>query len=190
MNKHDANYWLNMDFTETLLYFREKKEKNMNTIKFAKVKPNGIIPTKRYEDGCFDLYLCFEEESIVIPPHTVKLLPTGIASAFSPEYRIAFRERGTNTKSNLKVSAGQIDSGFRGEYFVAVHNDNNIPVEITKTITDFEKSEDFIRVPYTKAICQFAVEKVPQVEIQAVSYEELLEIKSERGTGQIGSSGK
>jgi len=168
----------------------EKTTLTSSIIKFAKVKPNAIIPSKREEDGCFDLYACFEEESMIIAPHTVKLIPTGLASAFSPKYRIDFRERGTNTKSNLKVSAGQIDSGYRGEYFVALHNDNDIPVEITKSINDFEKTEDFIRVPYSKAVCQFAVVKVPQVDIEEVSYEELKLITSERGTGQRGSSGK
>lgn len=159
-------------------------------IYFAKVKPNAIIPTKREEDGCYDLYSCFEEESLTIPPHTVKLIPTGIASAFSSKYRIDFRERGSNTKPNLKVSAGQIDSGYRGEYFVALHNDNDIPVEITKTIDEFERHEDFLRFPYSKAICQFAVEEVPQVDIFEISYEELKTFKSERGTGCLGSSKK
>lgn len=161
-----------------------------NTILFAKTKPDAIIPSKREEDGWYDIYACFDEESIVIPPHTVKLIPTGIASAFSSKYRISLGERGSNTKSNLKVSAGKIDSGYRGEYFVALHNDNDIPVEITKTIEDFERTEDFVRVPYSKAIAQFAVEIVPQVEISEITYEELLKIKSERGTGKLGSSGK
>lgn len=161
-----------------------------NTIYFAKVKPNAIVPTRRDEDGCYDLYPCFDEVSIVIPPHTVKLIPTGIASAFSSKYRIAFRERGSNTKPNLKVSAGQIDSGYRGEYFVALHNDNNIPVEITKSIEEFERHDDFLRFPYSKAICQFAIEEVPQVDIEEISYEALLEMKSERGMGMLGSSNK
>jgi len=160
----------------------------MTNIKFAKVKTNGIIPTKREEDGCFDLFSCFEDESISFKPHQVKLIPTGIASAFSSEYRIAFRERGSNTKSNLKVSAGQIDSGYRGEYFVALHNDNDIPLEITKLVNEVERTDDFIRVPYSKAICQFAVEIVPQVNIEEVSYEELIAISSERGMGCLGSS--
>jgi dUTP pyrophosphatase len=159
-------------------------------IYFAKVKEGAIIPSRREEDGCYDLYSCFEEESLIILPHTVKLIPTGIASAFSSKYRIAFRERGSNTKPNLKVSAGQIDSGYRGEYFVALHNDNDIPVEITKTIDEFVRHEDYMKFPYSKAICQFAIEEVPQVSIQEISYEELKEFKSERGMGKLGSSKK
>lgn len=73
---------------------------------FAKVKEGAIIPTKRDEDGCYDIYANFKGENIVIQPHTNKLIPTGIATAFSPEYRLSIRERGSNTKSNLIVMAG------------------------------------------------------------------------------------
>lgn len=163
---------------------------NSNNIIFAKVKPDAVIPSKRDEDGCYDLYACFDENEIVIQPHTVKLIPTGIASAFTSKYRIAFRERGTNTKANLEVMAGQIDSGYRGEYFVALQNNNDIPVEISKSISEVEKTEDFIRFPYTKAICQFAVEEVPVVNIREISYDDLLKIESERGVGCLGSSNK
>lgn len=157
---------------------------------FSKVKQGAIIPSKREEDGCFDCYAYFEENEIVIPPHTVKLIPTGIASAFSSVYRIAFRERGSNTKSNLAVMAGQIDSGYRGEYFVALQNNNDTPVEITKSVDKVERTKDIIRVPYSKAICQFAIEEVPKVTIKEIPYEELKEIESERGIGCLGSSNK
>jgi len=159
---------------------------------FAKVKSESeaIIPTKREEDGCYDLYAYFQENEIVIPPHQVKLIPTGIASAFSPTYRVGFRERGSNTKSNLEIMAGQIDSGFRGEWFVALQNNNSIPVEITKSVNEVEKTEDYIRVPYSKAMCQFAVEEVPPVTIKETTYDEILKISSQRGLGCLGSSNK
>lgn len=160
-----------------------------NTIYFAKLNPNAIIPTKDKENGCYDLYACIEEDTIV-QPHTNKLIPTGIASAFDSKYRIAFRERGSNTKSNSIILAGQIDSGFRGEYFISVYNGNDIPIEITNSISEVEKTEDFIRIPASKAICQFAIEEVPKVKIKRVTYNKLLKFKSERGSGKLGSSGK
>lgn len=162
----------------------------MENIYFAKVRPTAKIPTKREEDGCYDLYADFNENELIIPPHKVVLVSTGIASVFSSKYRIGFRERGTNTKANLEVMAGQIDSGFRGEYFVALQNNNNIPVEISKSIKEFEITEDYIRMPYSKAICQFAIEEVPQVNVEEITYNELLTFKSERGIGCLGSSGK
>ena len=34
-------------------------------IYFAKVNPKAIIPSKRVEDGAFDIYACFEEDAII-----------------------------------------------------------------------------------------------------------------------------
>lgn len=159
-----------------------------NDLIFAKVKPDAIIPSKREEDGCYDLYACFNDKYIIIQPHTNKLISTGIASAFSPKYRLALRERGTNTKSTLMIIAGQIDSGYRGEIFVSLYNGNDIPVMISKGIESVINDGDVIYVPYTKAICQFAIEEVPQMTITELTYKDLLMIKSERGTGKLGSS--
>jgi dUTP pyrophosphatase len=86
--------------------------------------------------------------------------------------------------------AGQIDSGYRGSIFVSLYNGNDVPVEISKSISEVEKTEDFIRVPKSKAIAQFAMEEVPQMNIKEVTYEELLTIESERGIGSLGSSNK
>ncbi|MDF2950458.1 MAG: deoxyUTP pyrophosphatase [Anaerocolumna sp.] len=161
-----------------------------NELLFAKVRDGAIIPSKREEDGCFDIYACFNEEYMVIPPHTNKLIPTGIASAFTPKYRLAIRERGSNTKSTLITMAGQVDSGYRGEIFVSLYNGNDIHIEITKNIIEVEKTEDLIRVPYTKAIAQFAIEEVPVMNVKEISYEYLVKIESERGIGKLGSSTK
>lgn len=169
------------------LYGKIRQEEE--TIYFSKIKPNAIIPTKRIEDGCYDLYACIDNP-VIIPPHSNVLVPTGIASAFNPKYRIAFRERGSNTKSNTIIMAGQIDSGYRGEYFISVYNGNDKPVELTSTIEKVEKTEDFIRVPVSKAICQFAIEPVPNVSIKEIEDYELANIESQRGTGKLGSSNK
>ena len=159
-------------------------------ILFAKVKPDAIIPTKREADGCYDVYANFDEEMFVIQPHQVRLVPTGIASAFDKKYRIGIRERGSNTKGTLIVMAGQIDSNFRGEWFVALYNGNDVPVAISKEVTDVVKTEDYIQVPYTKAIAQFAVEIVPEVEVKEVTFDDIKAIESDRGFGMLGSSNK
>jgi dUTP pyrophosphatase len=159
-------------------------------IKFAKTRPDAKIPTKRQGDGCYDLYVCFDEEFVTIPPHSVKLVPTGLCSTFDSNYRIGFRERGSNTKSALLVMAGQIDSNFTGEWFVALYNGNDIPIEITKNVSEVMKEEDFIRVPYCKAVAQFAVEEVPQVDIEEVDADYIMNLNTERGAGMLGSSNK
>lgn len=161
-----------------------------NELLFARKTQEAKIPSKRDEDGCMDIYPCFEEEFMVIQPHTNKLISTGIYTAFQKKYRLAVRERGSNTKANLIVMAGQIDSGFRGEIFVSLYNGNDIPVEITKMVDTVEYTDDFIRIPYSKAIGQIAVEEVPNMVISEVDYEDLVSIISERGNGSLGSSNK
>ncbi|MBU5331702.1 dUTP pyrophosphatase [Anaerocolumna aminovalerica] len=157
---------------------------------FAKVKCEATIPSKRKEDGCYDIYACFDEKYMIIEPHQCKLIPTGLASAFSPKYRLAIRERGSNTKSTLITMAGQVDSGYRGEIFVALYNGNDIPVLITKDVSDVIKADNSISIPYSKAIAQFAMEEVPELNIGEITYQDLLMIDSERGTGALGSSNK
>lgn len=160
------------------------------TIKFAKMKEDAIIPSfGRNGDGCMDVYGCSKQD-IAIPPHEVKLIPTGICSTFNKNYRISLRERGSNTKSTLIVMAGQIDSNYTGEWFVALYNGNNIPVELTHNVKKVYKCEDYISVPISKAICQCAIEFVPQVAIKEVDTDYIQNLNTNRGKGCLGSSGK
>ena len=161
----------------------------MEKIKFAKVKENGVIPSKRDNDGCYDLYVCIEDD-IVIKPHQIRLIPTGICSTFSNKYRLAIRERGSNTKSGLITVAGQIDSNYTGEWFLALYNSNEIPVCITHTVEDVVSTDETIFVPTKKAQAQFAVEFVPIVQIEEVELDYIKNLKTDRGEGKIGSSGK
>lgn len=179
----------------------------MDKILCHKLKNGAKIPTKREEDGCYDLYACTEED-IIIPPHENTLIPTGICSAFSHKYRIAYRERGSNTKFNGIVMAGQIDSGYRGEWFVPIYNGNDYLIIITNSVKDitFESQHVFGRwtptglelvpegdvkkVPTSKAICQFAIGLVPEVEIVETDMDTIKSFTSERGNGMLGSSNK
>lgn len=161
-------------------------------IKFARVRPDAKIPTKRIEDSAMDIYACFDEDWIDIPPHSSKLIPTGIASAFGPEWTVVFRERGSTGIKNMKINAGVIDSGFRGEYFVSIYNGNDVPLYIAKYLNGEQAPEpkNAIVYPYSKAIAQALILPVPMTRIEEVSYEELQAIPSERGMGQLGSSNK
>lgn len=107
-------------------------ELQTNDLVFAKVKPNAIIPTKEEENAGRDVYACFDEDYIVIPANTTRLIPTGIASAITPKYEIRLRDRGSNGSKGIHVNAGTIDSGFRGEWFVAWCNTNNKDVILSK----------------------------------------------------------
>ena len=165
---------------------------------FAKVREGAKIPTKRTEDAGRDLYPCFEQDFMVIHPLETELIPTGIATAFSSRYYAQIEERGSTGSKGIKYGAGVIDSGYRGEWFVPITNCNNVDLIIAKKgcFTDnfvhsyFGSKYKYILYPYEKAIAQFVMHLVPQFEEKEVSYEELQNIKSERGTGALGSSNK
>lgn len=163
----------------------------MSVINFAKVKPDAKIPSKRTEDVAYDIYACFDDEVFVIKPFESRLVPTGIASSFSSDYGIAFRERGSTGVKNIKINAGVIDSGYRDEWFVSLYNANSKPLVITKKEEyDKDMEEFFIFYPYKKAIAQAIVINVLDTNIEEITYEELKQIPSERGMGSVGSSGK
>ena len=176
-------------------------------IKFAKIRPDAIIPSKRVEDMGFDIYPCFDEDYMVIFPHETKLIPTGIASSCDPEFGFLLRERGSTGSKGIALRCGVIDSGYRNEWFIGLTNTTDRSVVISKLNTletamlMFENSEALmlseedvnkfmIIYPYTKAIAQALVVPVPQVEVESLSYEDLKAIPSERGFGALGSSGK
>ena len=178
-------------------------------VKFAKVRPDAIIPSKRDEDMGFDIYACFDEAYMAINPHETKLIPTGIASACDPGYGFLLFERGSTGSKGIARRCGVIDSGYRNEWFVGLTNTTNDRLFISKLGTKelvellctndedpiaWKLAEDevlnSIVYPYSKAIVQALVAPVPEINREETSYEDLKAIPSERGLGALGSSGK
>lgn len=177
-------------------------------VKFAKVKEGAIIPSKRDEDMGFDIYSCFEEDYIIIMPHETKLIPTGIASACDPGYGFVLFERGSTGSKGIARRCGIIDSGYRNEWFVGLTNTTDRWLIISKVDaqdiiiaeskdTNIKRAIDIemhidnaIIYPYSKAIVQALVLPVYDSKVEELSYDELKNIKSERGMGALGSSNK
>lgn len=180
-------------------------------IKFAKVRPDAIIPSKREEDMGYDIYACFDEDYIVINPHETKLVPTGIASACDHGYGFLLFERGSTGSKGIARRCGVIDSGYRNEWFVGLTNTTNQDLYISKInaedivkkqINAFDNAsailykliEDRVNnsiiYPYSKAIVQAIVTPVLETNDQELSYDDLKAIPSERGMGKLGSSNK
>lgn len=182
-----------------------------NKIYFAKLREGAIIPSKEVENAGMDIYACFEENYIEIGVGEIKLIPTGICSAFSDDYVLMLKERGSTGTKGMSQKCGIIDSGFRNEIFVPINNTSNKSIVIAKDIdaardiiiqresehfdydleitTEFVE-EYFIFYPYKKAITQGLLLPIPKVQIEEISSEELQSIPSKRGMGMLGSSGK
>lgn len=191
-----------------------------NTLYFSKLKPDAIVPTKREEDAGYDIYPCFEEDILIIKPGETKLVPTGIASAFHKSKYVQIEERSSTGSKGIKKSAGVIDSGYRGEWKIAITNVSNIMLIISKPseeeliantalnqngdkvlrTSDSEISlywysnGQYIKMytyyPYSKAIAQAIVHELPHMDTKEVSYEALKLFASEREQGGFGSTKK
>ena len=182
-------------------------------IKFAKVRPDAIIPNKRDEDMGYDIYACFDEDYILLNPHETKLIPTGIASACDPGYGFLLFERGSTGSKGIARRCGVIDSGYRNEWFVGLTNTTDKAllisklngIELEKKLLEnigFEFDDEIawkiihdelsnaIVYPYSKAIVQAIIAPVLETNKEEISYEDLKNIPSERGLGALGSSGK
>ncbi|MDD4412591.1 MAG: dUTP pyrophosphatase [Patescibacteria group bacterium] len=160
-----------------------------NKLYFAKARPEAKIPSKRLEDAGYDIYACFDEAFLIIEPHQTKLIPTGLHSAFSLDYVMVLKERGSTGSKGIGQRAGIIDSGYRGEILVPLTNTGIKPLVIAKNIADFS-ADKYLVYPYEKAIAQALIIVVPKLEIEEINLEDLQQISSERGEGKLGDSGK
>lgn len=158
------------------------------TIKFAKLDPRAIIPGKREEDAGYDIYACIDSD-IVIQPNETVMVPTGIASAFEPGYVAILKERGSTGSKGIGLRCGVVDSGYRGQWFVAWTNHTNKPITLAVGGVSSGHTRGVI-YPVTKAIAQAVFLAVPESHVEEISPDELAEIKSERGAGRLGSSNK
>lgn len=160
-------------------------------VQISRLRPEAKIPNKRNEDAGFDLYPCFDEDYIIILPHKTKLIPTGLATAFSSDYVMLLRERGSTGAKGMALRSGVVDSGYRGEIFVGITNTNDFPIVVLKNMEDksWEKHH-YIIYPYEKAIAQAIFIEPPKVQFEEIDYDDLMKIESERGIGKLGSSKK
>lgn len=141
-------------------------------VRIKKLNENAIIPTygSDFAAGC-DLYACIEKD-IDIAPHTTIKVPTGIAMEL-PEDMVGliYARSGLATKKGLAPAnkVGVIDSDYRGELIVALHNHSNE----TQTISKGERVAQLVITPFYQA-----------------SFEEVDDLSvTKRGSGGFGSTG-
>ena len=141
-------------------------------MKIKKLNYNAIVPTKGSEYAAgYDLY-ALVEEPVTIPPHTTCKIGTGIAVAIPHGYFGAIYARsGLATKLGLRPAnaVGVVDSDYRGEVIVALHNDS----EVKQTIKNGDRIAQLVVTPYF--VCELDV------------VDDLGE--TDRGAGGFGSTG-
>jgi dUTP pyrophosphatase len=142
-------------------------------IKIKKIKNKAIIPTRGSQQAAgYDLYACSDED-ITIAPHCTVKVGTGVSMAIPEGYFGAVYARsGLSAKQGLRPAncVGVVDSDYRGEIIVALHNDTDAETTIDKN----ERIAQIVVTPYL-----------------SVEFEETKELDdTERGSGGFGSTGK
>jgi len=154
----------------------------MDSLIFAlnvnKVDVNSYTPAYNGESAGLDLYNAGDRITIlpqtVLPKSHKTLIGTGLKMKVPKGYVALIQERGSITKTPLKVRAGVIDSGYTGEVFVNLINTG---------------SEEYTLDSNIKLPVQVVVVKCDN-EFNVVSEEEYLDItlSSQRKSGKVGSS--
>ncbi len=145
---------------------------NKVKVNAKKLNPKAVLPT--YGSICAagaDLYACLEGE-LTVQPHQTVLVHTGIAMEI-PEglVGLVYARSGLASKRNLAPAnkVGVIDSDYRGEIMVALHNHG----ETAQTIAEGERIAQLVLAPYITA-----------------EYQEVAELSdTARGAGGFGSTG-
>ncbi len=141
-------------------------------IQVKRLTDTAKLPSRgsRFAAG-YDLYADLQEE-ITIPPHRTVMISTGIAAAIPEGYFGAiFARSGLAAKQSLRPAncVGVVDSDYRGEWMVALHNDSEEP----RTVMPMERIAQCVIIPYL-----------------SVSFDEVSELSdTQRGAGGFGSTG-
>lgn len=120
----------------------------------------------------YDVFACLDE-SIQLQPHETVKISTGLSVAVPDGYWMGvFARSGLATKEGLRPSncVGVVDSDYRGEVIVALHNDS----EKVRIITPNEKIAQLIILPFM----YWDIKEVDKLS------------DTDRGSGGFGSTGK
>lgn len=145
-------------------------------INIKRLRENAKLPTQGTAGAAgWDLYASLEGEqgAVRIFPHSNTMIGTGVAAAIPRGYvGLIFARSGLSSKESLRPAncVGVIDSDYRGELKVALHNDSTID----RFIAQNERIAQLVIVPFAS------------LELNEV--DELDE--TDRGSGGFGSTGK
>lgn len=142
-------------------------------VKLKKLDDRAIIPTygSEFSAGA-DLYACIDND-ITIEPNATVFIKTGLAMELPCGYvALVYARSGLACKRGVAPAnkVGVIDSDYRGEIMVALHNHSAEP----QTVAVGERIAQMVVTPYIK--CDF--EEASELE------------NTVRGEGGFGSTGR
>lgn len=117
-------------------------------IKIKKLRQDATIPTRGSEYAAgYDLYALLDDDTVTIQPHMTLLVNTGVAVEIPDGYFGAIYARsGLALKKSLRPAnaVGVIDSDYRGEIKVALHNDS----DVQQTVQNGDRIAQLVVQPY------------------------------------------
>ena len=145
----------------------------MDAIRVKKLKTNAILPTYGSAEAAgADLYACLDA-AVTIEPHQTVMVPTGLALEVPVGCAgLIYARSSMGVKRGLAPAnkVGVIDSDYRGEVMVALHNHGTVP----QTVEHGERVAQMLIAP-----------------VLTPAYEEANELSDTvRGVGGFGSTGK
>jgi len=118
----------------------------MDAIRVKKLKEQAVLPTYGSEEAAgADLYACLDRD-VVIQPGETYFVPTGLSMELPKGTAgLIFARSGLACKRGLAPAnkVGVIDSDYRGEFIVALHNHSNQP----ETVGNGERIAQLVIVP-------------------------------------------
>ena len=138
-------------------------------VRYTKLHPDAQVP-HRASDGAaaYDLY---SMENVYIPPGETTVVSTGIAIQIPKGWKGEIYSRSGLAARGILVanSPGKIDSDYRGEIKVILHNTR----------------KELVGIQYKDRIAQFEINPVHGIEWEVAEDLEL----TQRGEGGFGSTG-
>lgn len=138
------------------------------TIKVKKLHKDAVLPKRAYPDDAGIDVCCYETQTIL--PGETKKIPTGLAFEVAPGYVGLIWDKSSIGSYGIKTLGGVIDSGYRGELSVVLHN-------MGRSSYTFEKGHK---------LAQMLIQQVELCDV--VEADELT--PAPRGANAFGSTGK
>ena len=112
---------------------KEKGNDPMEPIQVKKLNEKGLLPSYGSSEAAgADLYACIEADVTILPGRTV-MIPTGLSMELPRGYAgLIYARSGLACKRGLAPAnkVGVIDSDYRGDFIVALHNHGDQPLII------------------------------------------------------------